>query len=92
MDGLCNGSWQMLRFQASKRGFEDGFGAAEFAQQLSGEARTEAWRQRKGDPAYVITGLHFPRGKARRDYGFAAAHVNAGYYVERKPRSRIVTE
>ena len=46
-------------------------GAAEFAEQLAGEARTEAGRQRERNPAYVLAGFHFPRGKPVETTDFA---------------------
>jgi hypothetical protein len=63
---LGNGCGQVLGFERSERGVEDGIGAAEFAQQLSGGSCSETGSQREREPANVIVGMHREGNLAQR--------------------------
>ena len=45
MDGLRYGCGEAVGLQRGERGVENGFGAAQLAEQFSGHAGAEAWRQ-----------------------------------------------
>src|SRR5487761_19844 len=63
MNGLGYGGGELLRFQRSERGVENGVWAAECAQQFSSHARAQPRRKRKRQPSQVWVGLHCVRGE-----------------------------
>ena len=58
MDGLGHGCWEAVGLQLGERCVENGFGAAQCAEEFSGHARAEAGRQSESQPSQVLVGSH----------------------------------
>jgi hypothetical protein len=58
VNGLRHSGGQVVAFEFGERGIENLLRAAHFAQELSGHACAEAWRERQRQPLQVMVGIH----------------------------------
>ena len=58
MKSLCYCGGKAVAFESGERGAKDGFGAAQFPEELAGHAGAEARSERKRHPSQVVGGVH----------------------------------